>query len=101
MSEQTHTPGPWFTSQPHGTIYIEARLRGSTLQEVASCGPTETEGQREANARLIAAAPDLLAALRYTLDTLAHCAADKGYSGMQAKAARMANDAIAKAGGQS
>jgi hypothetical protein len=101
MSEQTHTPGPWFTSQPHGTIYIEARLQGSTLQEVAACGPTETEGQREANARLIAAAPELLAALQYALDALAHCAADQGFSTMQSKAAQMANAAIRKAGGKS
>jgi hypothetical protein len=59
-----HTPGPWFTTRPHGTIYIEARLRGSTLQEVAAVGPTEAPEQQEANARLIAAAPDLLEALQ-------------------------------------
>lgn len=59
-----HTPGPWFTSRPHGTIYIEARLRGSTLQEVAAVGPTEAPEQQEANARLVAAAPELLEALQ-------------------------------------
>ena len=58
-----HTPGPWKTVRPHSTIYIEARLRGSTIQEVASCGPTEMPEQQEANARLIAAAPELLAEL--------------------------------------
>ncbi|WP_448647129.1 hypothetical protein [Pseudomonas mohnii] len=63
MSDFKGTPGPWFTSQPHGTIYIEARLRGSTLQEVAACGPTETPDQREANAKLIAMSPQLLLAL--------------------------------------
>lgn len=59
--EAKFTPGPWFTSRPHGTIYIEARLRGTTLQEVAAVGPTETANQQEANARLIAAAPELFA----------------------------------------
>lgn len=61
--EAKFTPGPWFTSRPHGTIYIEARMRGTTLQEVAAVGPTETANQQEANARLIAAAPELLEAL--------------------------------------
>lgn len=48
MSEQKHTPGPWFTSGQHGTIYIEARLRGSMLQEVAAVGPTETGELKDA-----------------------------------------------------
>jgi len=62
MSESKHTPGPWFTTRPHLTTYVEARLRPGVLQEVASCGPTEIPEQSEANARLIAAAPELLQA---------------------------------------
>ncbi len=58
-----HTPGPWFTTRLHGTIYVEANLRGTLIQEVAACGPTEARMQQEANARLIAAAPELLNAL--------------------------------------
>ena len=59
-----HTPGPFFTTCPHGgTIYVEARLRGSTIQEVCAVGPTENPEQQEANARLFSAAPDLLEAL--------------------------------------
>jgi hypothetical protein len=59
-----HTPGPFFTSCPHGgTIYVEARLRGSTIQEVCSVGPTENPGQQEYNAQLFAKAPQLLLAL--------------------------------------
>ena len=58
-----HTPGPWFTTGTRGTRYVEARI-GFGLQEVAACGPTEKAGQQEANARLIAAAPLLLDALR-------------------------------------
>lgn len=62
MSEQKHTPGPWFTKREgFSTVYVEARLRQGVIQEVAACGPTEAgQDQQEANARLIAAAPDLL-----------------------------------------
>ena len=61
------TPGPWVVVG-NLTKYVEARLVGGLIQEVAACGPTMAdEGygqQQEANARLIAAAPDLLAALQ-------------------------------------
>ncbi len=61
-----HTPGPWFTlREGFSAIYVEARIEGGMLQEVAVCGPTEAgTSQQEANAALIAAAPDLLEALR-------------------------------------
>lgn len=56
-----HTPGPWTTNCPYGgTIYIDARISSKSMQEVASCGPTEEPDQQQANASLIAAAPDLL-----------------------------------------
>ena len=61
------TPGPWVVVG-RLTKYVEARLVGGLIQEVAACGPTmadEGYGQhQEANARLIAAAPDLLDALK-------------------------------------
>lgn len=64
----THTPGPWFTSQPHQTIYIEARIGGGMLQEIGAIGPTEGGPfQQAANARLIAAAPELMEALKACL----------------------------------
>lgn len=52
------------------TKYVEARIPGGLIQEVASVGPTDADNgygpQQEANARLIAAAPELLAAaVRY------------------------------------
>jgi hypothetical protein len=69
MREKKFTPGPWEQNQPQsGTIYIDARLRGTTLQEVCSCGPTETLEQRQANGHLIAAAPELLEALEEAID---------------------------------
>ena len=61
------TPGPWVVVG-RLTKYVVARLVGGLIQEVAACGPTMAdEGygqQQEANARLIAAAPDLLEALQ-------------------------------------
>lgn len=63
MSQAKHTPGPWFEHREgFATVYIEARIGGGMLQEVAACGPTDAgQDQQSANARLIAMAPDLLA----------------------------------------
>ena len=63
---QAATPGPWYVTGKL-TRYVEALIDGGLIQEVAACGPTKADGgygpQQEANARLIAAAPELLAAL--------------------------------------
>ena len=64
---QAATPGPWYVTGKL-TRYVEARIDGGLIQEVAACGPTKADGgygpQQEANARLIAAAPDLLEACK-------------------------------------
>ena len=61
----THTPGPWFSPERrHGARYVWARIGGGLLQEVAACGPTQEPTQQAANARLIAASPSMLEALR-------------------------------------
>lgn len=63
-AEHTHTPGPWRVA-PNGfdgfqIVYNEA---GNWLAEVFDdCDPVE--GRPEADARLIAAAPDMSEALR-------------------------------------
>lgn len=63
MSESKHTPGPW---KAYGFM-----ITGGDFRQVADCNmPVGTPGREEdatvdedqANARLIAAAPDLLAA---------------------------------------
>ena len=66
MSEMKHTPGEWFTHREgFSTVYVECRIGGGLIQEVAACGPTAAGSeQQEANARLIAAAPELLEALQ-------------------------------------
>lgn len=66
----SHTPGPWFTKREgFSTIYVEARIGGGWVQEIAACGPTANGStEQDANARLIAAAPEMLAALKAIVD---------------------------------
>lgn len=93
-----HTPGPWFISG-RMTKFIEARIPGGMIQEVAGVGPTDFDNgygeQQEANARLISAAPDLLAAAERVLEKLDH--PTLGVTIYDADALR---DAIAKARGE-
>jgi hypothetical protein len=57
----THTPGPWSVSNGLSTVWANDGER-----QIADCdkGPLRSAGEDLANARLIAAAPELLAALR-------------------------------------
>lgn len=62
-----HTPGPW---KVHDRWYVGQDKDGSgTHAEVKCCVgvPSDREDEHEANARLIAAAPDLLAMLEEEL----------------------------------
>lgn len=99
-----HTRGPWFTARNgFSTVYIEARIGGGMLQEVAACGPTaEGPDQQEANARLIAAAPDLLAALEALDSYICNNLATDYPTGVDtdATAFRFARATIAKATGE-
>lgn len=67
-----HTAGPWFTKREgSSTVYVEAQIGGGWLQEIAACGPNANgSGEQDANARLIAAAPELLDALQKALETI-------------------------------
>lgn len=101
-----HTPGPWFITG-RMTKYIEARIDGGMLQEVAACGPTEADcgygDQQRANAMLIAAAPDLLEALESSNLNL-HTGTmfiDGECKCSQCEFVRKARAAIAKAKGES
>ena len=90
-----HTPGPWY--ERHGQISSGNSTHGCTI---ANCNATARgipTGEVEANATLIAAAPDLLAALEQCLPILdAHRRAALGEGDLTARTARAA---IAKAGG--
>lgn len=102
----THTPGPWETKRaatpeafPQFGVYAE-NGNGHDLAHVVSHG-TARHAETEANARLIAAAPDLLEALQKLTDVLA----DVYSSEAQAKralcsASKAARTAIAKAEGR-
>lgn len=96
-----HTPGPWATE-------YRATSRGGYAQEIfdskgeliatAAWYPikysvTTTTTNREANARLIAAAPDLLEAIE---EALSHCGAS-GYLNCGKPATDKLRAAIAKA----
>jgi hypothetical protein len=87
----THTPGPWF--------YDEESFVCSDGPDIASV--TKAASEWEANARLIAAAPDLLAALQeITKYNTIYASDDSAYSrAFRARAFRAARAAIAKATG--
>jgi len=69
--KHTHTQGPWHvgTGNGEGSIFAEngrtrLEINGTTLYLIAQVGRGWDEEEDEANARLIAAAPDMLDALR-------------------------------------
>lgn len=65
-TKTTHTPGPWEVSEGRGFRSIKASDGG----HVIASDQGEFTGNWEANARLIAAAPDLLEAAKHTLSVL-------------------------------
>ena len=76
-TQATHTKGPWHTGQGNGegSIFCESgRMRlesgGTTLYPVCAISRGWDEGEDAANAHLIAAAPDLLEALRGSVEWL-------------------------------
>ena len=64
-----HTPGPWLVSDEYQGahallgVYIDQKNSGRVARTFANC-LVKTDAECRANARLIAAAPDLLAALQ-------------------------------------
>lgn len=61
-----HTPGPWWVDD-NGCV---AAGHGDTYETIAIMHDWQGDSEREANARLIAAAPELLEALRAVLDEI-------------------------------
>jgi len=67
MSKSQHTPGPWsFSSEGHGSFYI----RDNNGHQLIWLGHSSQfdDGENEANARLIAAAPDFLVSAQALVD---------------------------------
>jgi len=72
MSDETkdkHTPGPWFLSGCDGCGDLWIETDKTPIASARSQGPTEElRAETKANARLVAAAPDLLAALEHCVE---------------------------------
>lgn len=63
-----HTPAPWELSL--GRTIVGIRASNGSLDVIADCNDTVPQGEeRIANARLIAAAPELLEALQAIMNT--------------------------------
>lgn len=96
MSAAKHTPGPW-THEGQGDITgIEDNGHGRGTVDVCSVYLRTVEGRHEANARLIAAAPELLKAL---FELLAMCQRQTNFNDDGDMFERAA-EAIAKATGE-
>jgi hypothetical protein len=70
-----HTPGPWTIAKSGEHIEIRGNPQTTNMvnSDLARCGGPKSwldESEVEANARLIAAAPDLLAACKAVIVTL-------------------------------
>jgi len=91
MSEQ-HTPGPWVVEKTDG--YVVCELTAGWCVVATEADPNKYSP--EADARLIAAAPELLAALEDLLDI---CDGDPGEPA-EFQAASRARDAVVKATGE-
>lgn len=90
----SHTPGPWKLSQSPVRISKLGGLPFKSIKNTSSIGGKiianafgTTREEAQANAKLIAAAPELLEALRHLIDT----------SDMVPSARKKALDAIEKA----
>lgn len=90
--EARHTPGPWAIDSRNGSCYVVAPDAATTVAEVKL--PTDEQG--DADARLIAAAPDLLAALKAVVTPQAGGA----FRNLTGENAMRALDAIQKAEGR-
>jgi hypothetical protein len=66
-----HTPGPWKYDR-YG--YIESPSTGLPICSMQPAGNLEAKARQRANAALIAAAPDMLAALREAWNVLCYAA---------------------------
>lgn len=94
-----HTPGPWRLSERpqagYGVVAEKPKVSGGT-DAICTCRPAyrtdKSHDEAEANARLIAAAPDLLETLKIARKCLRNC----HYVGPERE---MIDAAIAKAEG--
>jgi hypothetical protein len=107
-SSAKHTPGPWHFNQGWGAVCSSASSEPEQLITPVWRHGTDKNGmpfpeqaEADANARLIAAAPDLLAALRLAESSLSTYRATGAFTAGQPSGWLLAqlSDAIAKAEG--
>lgn len=92
-----HTPGPWFSAYDDNGFY-EIGSESVSLRLAFTYGEGETD---EANARLIAAAPDLLDVVKEANAELERLNDPRGFVSMrQMRIMEKARAAIAKATGE-
>jgi hypothetical protein len=89
-SETKHTPGPWIAS---GAKVLDKRQ--TLLADVHQTASRPSADESAANARLIAAAPELYEALRVLLDAAESLLRETG--GVEPAGLRMARAALARA----
>ncbi len=105
MSAAKHTSGPWCVDPSDKTaVFKQFKLPRIVNEKVCSVRFSwMTQGEKEANARLIAAAPDLLEALKGMLSVYGITQADYEFRGIGSQVevdlAEQARAAIAKATG--
>jgi hypothetical protein len=95
-----HTPGPWFVAETDDNEgYPETVIRG--MDGIAGVAVAidfqKAPGMREANARLLAAAPDLLAAVREYMDIMRYADDRQALIAGIRRADEMARAAVDKA----
>ena len=64
----SHTPGPWGVGEGNWSSRVVAPVRYSTEPKEVGVFAGRGRAEDEANARLCAAAPEMLEALRFWLD---------------------------------
>ena len=99
-----HTPGPWRVGEKrhdYADIVIRVIRNRENHPVTMTCYAGYTRRTGDANARLVAAAPELLAALEQTITRFERCMVQAGSDPTYAhEATRDARSAIAKARGQ-
>jgi hypothetical protein len=98
MSEVGHTKGPWFVSGP----FVGPRLNPESgiLIKVARVAGVETDEESIANARLIAAAPELLSIVKRFVALPSGAWHPERHAAEEAELVRDARAAIARAEGR-
>ncbi len=99
--EKAHTPGPWIanrhTSVPHDVTAVNSPADGGDIICEAPAEFKDSMRRWAANSQLIAAAPDLLEALKRCENFIANT---EGELGLTLNSGELARAAIAKAEGR-